>query len=44
MGSAGKGSRYRPVDKEKYDLNYDLAFGNITQEEYDKRMKELDNN
>ena len=42
MGSAGKGSRYRPVDQERYDLNYDLAFGNITQEEYDKRIKELD--
>ena len=42
MGSAGKGSAYRPVDKEKYDLNYDLAFGKITREEYEQRMSELD--
>jgi len=40
--SAGKGSRARPVDKERYDLNYDLAFGRITKEEHTQRMKELD--
>ena len=42
--SAGKGSRARPVDKEIYDLNYDLAFGNITKEEHAKRMNELNDN
>tara|TARA_R110000824_G_scaffold166686_1_gene343458 strand:- start:534 stop:815 length:282 start_codon:yes stop_codon:yes gene_type:complete len=41
-GSAGKGSRPRPVDKEIYDLNYDLAFGNITKEEHTIRMEELE--
>lgn len=25
---AGKGDRYRPVDQEKYDRGWDLAFGN----------------
>lgn len=24
---AGKGDRYRPVDKEQYDKNYDAIFG-----------------
>lgn len=42
-GGAGKGDQYRPVDKERYDLNYDLAFGKITKEEHAKRMAELDN-
>jgi len=42
MGSAGKGSRPRPVDKEIYDLNYDLAFGRITKEEHAKRIEELE--
>lgn len=42
--SAGKGSRQRPVDKDIYDLNYDLAFGKITKEEHTKRMKELNDN
>jgi len=39
--SAGKGSRPRPVEKEIYDLNYDLAFGNITKEEHERKLKEL---
>ena len=40
---AGKGDKERPmeVDKEVYDLNYDLAFGKITREEYDNKLKEL---
>tara|TARA_Y100001973_G_C5187684_1_gene328921 strand:+ start:240 stop:515 length:276 start_codon:yes stop_codon:yes gene_type:complete len=41
---AGKGDQYRAVDKERYDLNYDLAFGKITKEEHAKRMAELDDN
>ena len=24
----GKGDRYRPVDKKRYDVNYDKIFGN----------------
>tara|TARA_R100000152_G_C6733479_1_gene157888 strand:+ start:126 stop:395 length:270 start_codon:yes stop_codon:yes gene_type:complete len=31
----------RKVSKELYDLNYELAFGRITQEEYDKLREEL---
>jgi len=31
----------RIVSKELYDLNYELAFGRITQEEYDKLREEL---
>ena len=42
MGSAGKGSRYRPVDQEIYDLNYDLAFGRITKEEHANRIKKIE--
>lgn len=26
-GQAGKGDRYRPVDKKKWDENYDRIFG-----------------
>ena len=42
--SAGKGSAQREsnVSKEIYDLNYELAFGTITREEFNKRMKDLD--
>jgi hypothetical protein len=42
--SAGKGSNQREsnVSKEIYDLNYELAFGTITREEFNKRMKDLD--
>jgi hypothetical protein len=41
---AGKGDLQREseVPKEIYDLNYDLAFGRITKEEYDQKLKELD--
>ena len=41
--SAGKGddTRESNVPKELYDLNYDLAFGNITREEYEHKLKEL---
>ena len=31
----------RIISKELYDLNYDLAFGRITQEEYNKLREEL---
>jgi hypothetical protein len=31
----------RIISKELYDLNYELAFGRITQEEYDKLREEL---
>ena len=40
---AGKGDAPRESDvpKEVYDLNYDLAFGKITREEFDAKLKEL---
>jgi len=40
---AGKGDEQREsnVPKEVYDLNYDLAFGKITREEFDAKLKEL---
>jgi len=40
---AGKGDapRESEVPKEVYDLNYDLAFGNITREEFEAKLKEL---
>ena len=40
---AGKGDLQRDSDvsKELYDLNYDLAFGNITKEQYNQKLKEL---
>jgi len=31
----------RIISKELYDLNYDLAFGKITQEDYDKLKERL---
>ena len=43
MGSAGKGSREREstVPKVIYDLNWDLAFGNITKEEHERKVREF---
>jgi hypothetical protein len=40
---AGKGDQQRPLTspKEVYDLNWDLAFGNITKEEHEQKLKEL---
>ena len=40
---AGKGDAPRESDvpKEVYDLNYDLAFGNITREEFEAKLNEL---
>jgi hypothetical protein len=32
----------RLIPKDLYDLNYDLAFGNITEEEYKQRKAKLD--
>ena len=42
--AAGKGDeeRHSSIPKEIYNLRYDLAFGNITAEEYDKKLSELD--
>lgn len=44
-GGAGKGDGRREsnVSDEEYGLRYDLAFGKITNEEFEKRMSELDN-
>jgi hypothetical protein len=40
---AGKGDapRESEVPKEVYDLNYDLAFGKITREEFEAMLKKL---
>jgi len=40
---AGKGDQERQslVSKEVYNLNFDLAFGNITKAEYEIKLKEL---
>jgi len=40
---AGKGDGARSIDvpKELYDLNWDLAFGNITKAEHTAKLKEL---
>lgn len=40
---SGKGDQERKskVPKEVYDLNYDLAFGKITREEYEAMLKDL---
>ena len=40
-GGAGKGDadRTRAVPKEIYELNYDLAFGRITEEEHREKVK-----
>ena len=40
---AGKGDKERPMEvaKEIYHWNYDPAFGNITREEYEAKLKEL---
>jgi hypothetical protein len=40
-GALGREGDTRKVSKELYDLNYDLAFGKITQEDYDKQREEL---
>ena len=42
--SAGKGDKQRPISisTEEWGLRYDLAIGEITQEEFDKAIKELD--
>ena len=41
----GKGSKRRPrsrtVSRDEYDLRYDLAMGNITRKQFDKRLAEL---
>lgn len=44
-GQSGKGSRQRPkfISEEEWELRYDLATGNITKEEYDKKIKEIKN-
>ena len=37
----GKGGKRRPclIPQWKYTLNYDLAHGHITREQYDKKIK-----
>lgn len=39
---AGKGDKYRPVNKKKYDENYERIFGNrnISKEEKVDRLKD----
>jgi len=38
-GHAGKGSRYRPVDKKKWDENWEATFGNKNKKK-DKKKNE----
>lgn len=40
---AGKGDRYRPVDRKKYEENYDKIFKAINRinEKFDKALKKL---
>ena len=42
-GNAGKGDRYRPVDREQYERNYDAIFGAIDRinKKFDKALKKL---
>lgn len=42
-GSAGKGDRYRPVDREQYERNYDAIFGAIDRinKKFDKALEKL---
>lgn len=37
--SAGKGSKFRKVDKKKFDFNWDLAFGKKEKSEKEKAQK-----
>ena len=41
--NAGKGDKQRSSNtpKEIYDLNYELAFGRITKEEYEQKVKQF---
>lgn len=38
-GSAGKGDAYRPVDKDKFDANYEAIFGKKKSDNPKKDMK-----
>ena len=42
--TAGKGDHERRcrISKELYNLRYNLAFGNITREEYENKLDDLD--
>lgn len=42
-GSAGKGDRYRSVDREQYERNYDAIFGAIDRinKKFDKALEKL---
>lgn len=39
-GEAGKGSRPRPVDRTKWDLNWDLINWNLTEKKDDDREED----
>ena len=45
--SAGKGDKYRPVDKKQYDENYEAIFGKKkkknSKKKYTKITNQLDN-
>lgn len=47
--SAGKGDKYRPVDKKQYDENYEEIFKKkkskkkVTKKKHNKIIKQLDN-
>lgn len=43
-GSAGKGDRYRPVDREQYEKNYEAIFGSLDKvnEKHKGALEKLD--
>ena len=43
-GSAGKGDRYRPVDREQYEKNYEAIFGSLDKvnEKHKSALEKLD--
>ena len=42
----GKGSKYRPVDRKKYEENYDAIFRSLDRinKKFDKALKKLKDN
>jgi hypothetical protein len=42
MSVKGSWARPQTINEEHKKLNYELAFGKITKEEYDKKIKHID--
>ena len=41
MPRGGKGDKYRPVDKQKWDNNWDRIFGNDTRQDTSKNAQDV---